>query len=228
MNKYIPLADFGRTEDLERRIDCFKSFYICKDILDYGCGHGDFLLKTNSYTKSSKGIELQKDFRDGLVSSGIDCFKDLDKIMNESLDTIFLFHVFEHHNEPRKILKSLFKKLRIGGRLILEVPHAGDFLLSTLKEDSFIKFTLNSQHLILHTRNSLNAFLSDANFSDIVIKGIQRYSLSNHLGWLKNKEPGGHMSNLAFLDNDALKEIYEKSLSSIESTDTLISIATKK
>ena len=51
LNKYIPLADFGRTEDLERRINRFKSFYICKDILDYGCGHGDFLLKTNSYKK---------------------------------------------------------------------------------------------------------------------------------------------------------------------------------
>ncbi len=107
------------------------------------------------------------------------------------------------------------------------MPHAGDFLISTLKEESFIKFTLNSQHLILHTKNSLNAFLSDANFSDIVIKGIQRYYLSNHLGWLKNKKPGGRMSNLSFLDNHAIKEIYENSLSSIESTDTLISIATK-
>lgn len=227
INNHIPLPDYGRIRDLERRVNTFKNFFVCKDILDFGCGQGTFLIKTNSLTKRSIGIELEKDLRKGINAAGIKCSKDIDEIENESLDTIFLFHVFEHLYEPRKIMHKLYKKLKKGGKLILEVPHANDFLISTLREDSFIKFTLNSQHLILHTNKSLEVFLRDANFSEIIIKGVQRYPLSNHFNWLRNKKPGGHISNLAIIENRQLEEVYESSLSSINATDTLVAIATK-
>ena len=77
--------------------------------------------------------------------------KSIDEIQDESLDTIFLFHVFEHLPNPRKILTKL-KKLRIGGHLILEVPQSMDFLVSILSEESFINWyfwssTFNSTYI---------------------------------------------------------------------------------
>ena len=226
--KSIPKANLGRIDDLNRRVKSFERFYIDKDIIDFGCGHGDFLIQTNNLTKNSIGIELQEDLCDGINSLGISCFQNINQIKDGSIDSIFLFHVFEHIHEPRKLLRSLNKKLKFGGRLIIEVPHAGDFLISFLKEESFIKFTLWSQHLILHTHQSLKVFLNDSEFSDILTTGIQRYPLSNHLNWIKNKKPGGHETNLALIENPQLAEIYESRLASINATDTLVAIATKK
>jgi len=53
------------------------------------------------------------------------------------------------------------------------------------------------------------------------IKGVQRYPLSNHLYWLANGMPGGH-EKWTFLNNEILNKEYEKTLASINKTDTII------
>ena len=224
---YLRRMDYRCFDDCRRRIKAFERFYINKDILDFGCGHGDFLLEASKYTKSSRGIDLQEELISALKSKNIDCYKSIDEIPDESLDAIFLFHVFEHLPNPRKILTKLKGKLRLGGHLILEVPHAMDFLVSILNEESFLKWYFWSQHLILHTSQSLRIFLEDAGFSEIIVKGIQRFPISNHFFWLKNCKPGGHESSLAFLETEQLNLSYERALSSIGANDTLISIAKK-
>jgi len=55
--------------------------------------------------------------------------------------------------------------------------------------EKFKKFTFWSEHLVLHNRFSLAAFLDSANFKNTVISGFQRYNLANHLHWLKEKKP---------------------------------------
>ena len=117
------------------------------------------------------------------------------------------------------------KKLKKGGVVIIEVPHANDFLLDILELGSFKRFTLWSQHLILHTRISLKAFLKEAGFSNILIQGVQRYPLSNHLRWIGDKKPGGHKSIISSIDSDELYEAYENSLQKLDATDTLVAIA---
>ncbi len=225
-NKEIK-KDYGRFADCLRRCNDFQTFYVKKDILDFGCGHGDFLLNTKHLTKSSIGVELQNDLSSYICSKGVECANNIKNIKDESLDTIFLFHVFEHISSPRKLLKDLYKKLKIGGKIVLEVPNANDFLISFLKEESFIKFTLWSQHLILHNVYSLETFLKDAEFSKILIKGVQRYPLSNHLNWIKNNKPGGHETILALIDSDNLKREYANTLSAINATDTIVATAIK-
>ena len=115
--------------------------------------------------------------------------------------------------------------LKPGGRLLLEVPHARDFLLINLNSEKFKKHTLWSQHLILHTRLSLTSMLATAGFNDIMIKGIQRFPLSNHLNWLIAAAPGGHVGSLSFLSDSDLNCEYEKVLNQIDATDTLIASA---
>ena len=223
--KAINIRNFECVSDYERRIKIFKQFYIAKDIADFGCGYGDFLLRTKNYTKSSIGIELQEDLINSLEGKGIECKRNLNEIEDKSIDTFFMFHSLEHLPSPRLVLKEIKNKIRPGGKIVIEVPHANDFLISNMREESFIDFTLWSQHLILHTFESLRVFLEDANFRDIVIRGVQRYSLSNHLVWLRDKKPGGHQSSLSLLDTPQLKEAYQNALAAGGSTDTILAVA---
>ena len=119
----------------------------------------------------------------------------------------------------------MYKKLRVGGKIIIEVPHANDFLLHNSKE--FMKFSLWSEHLILHTYQSLKLFLEDSSFKDIYIKGIQRYPLSNHLNWLSKGTPAGHKNNFSLILSNDLEDEYCKSIISANMCDTLMAIASK-
>ena len=143
------------------------------------------------------------------------------------IDTVFLFHSFEHFNNPISILQSIYKSLKPGGDIIIEVPHAKDILLNELYIEEFKKFTLWSQHLILHTRESLKKMISSAGFDVIKVDGVQRYPLSNHIHWMHSKKPGGHKSKLSSIDNTDLTKAYEMSLQRLDATDTLVAYAKK-
>jgi 2-polyprenyl-3-methyl-5-hydroxy-6-metoxy-1,4-benzoquinol methylase len=214
--------------NLDRRLSAFKHYTWGKDIADFGCGAGLFLDAVIENCSSVVGIELQTRFLDSMKNRGVPCTNSLDSIPDSSLDCIFSFHVLEHLPDPIETLKTLKKKLRPGGLLIVEVPHARDILLSgPVASKEFKRFTLWSQHLILHTRDSLRALLLHTGFESILIKGIQRYPLSNHLFWLAHNKPGGHVSTLSELDSDELYDAYVASLARIDRTDTLIGIVQK-
>ena len=210
--------------DVSRRIKDYKQFYVGKNILDFGCGEGSFLRGIMDLASSVSGLEIQTVYIDELKNDGINCLKGFQDIGTELYDTIFCFHTLEHLDQPIQVLEKFKSYLKPGGTLIVEVPHARDFLLSALQTEDFKNFTLWSQHLILHTRDSLGRFFRAAGFENFIIQARQRYPLSNHLNWLKNKKPGGHKSILSVIDTDELSCAYEKSLQMIDATDTLIAI----
>jgi SAM-dependent methyltransferase len=219
--------DYERNADANRRVSDFNQFYTGKRIADFGCGDGEFLKRTRHLVSSSVGIELQKDHVEALNSDGINCVQSLKEIDNDSLDVMFSFHTLEHLPNPIDFLTEMRNKLTEGGIIVVEVPHASDFLLSHIKSDEFKKFTLYSQHLVLHTRDSLNRLLTSTEFKDVIIQGVQRYPLSNHLNWLASGKPGGHKSKLSAIDSSELHSAYEAALQRIDSTDTIIAIAKK-
>ena len=192
-------------------------------MVDFGCGTGDFLKAVSNKCEFASGVELSSGFRNKLINEKIKCLESLNELEDNFLDIIVAFHVIEHLSNPLEILAEIMQKIKSGGQVLIEVPHANDFLLSSSEE--FKQFTLWSQHLVLHTRESLRRILEYVGFKNIQIEGVQRYPLSNHLNWLINKKPGGHKSNLAILDTDSLNENYQSSLSKIDSTDTLVVLA---
>jgi len=110
------------------------------------------------------------------------------------------------------------------GRLILEVPHANDPLIRFYKCEEFKKFTFWSQHLILHTCESLKRLCKYSGFKNVSIILKQRYPLSNHLYWINEGRPGGHKTNLSLLDNENLNNEYSNSLIRLGFSDSLIAI----
>lgn len=219
---------FENEMDLSRRVEFCLKFVSGKKIADFGCGNGNFLKAVKPFCADAIGIELQEDYVKQLNDVGIRCERSLSIVEDNSLDVVVSFHVIEHLQDPIEKLKEIVRKLKSGGKVLIEVPHANDFLLSTMENDEFKQFTLWSQHLILHTRNSLLRLMDFVGLEDVQIKGVQRYPLSNHLNWLANRKPGGHKSKLAVLDTLSLFSAYESALASIDATDTLFVTASKQ
>ena len=211
-------------EDDLRRVDQFKKYLKNKDILDFGCGWGGFLRNIKNY-KTLNGVELRKECLDYIknnikkinMSNNIDYFE-------HKFDLITMFHVLEHIPYQVETLKVLKSKLKKRGKIIIEVPHANDFLILQDELKEFKNFTFWSEHLILHTHNSLKKILSKAGFKNIKIQYYQRYNFSNHLGWFLKRQPGGHYFYKEII-NDKLNMSYCENLKRLRQTDTLIAIA---
>ncbi|CAA6605000.1 Methyltransferase type 11 [Rhodospirillaceae bacterium LM-1] len=212
--------------DTDRRVEKYRHFCVGKRICDFGCGSGGFLRRMVGVAKEAVGIELQADYASRLEADGIPCFSTLSEA-KEQFDAVFLFHSFEHFPDPLAILREIKAALKNEGvgKLVIEVPHANDFLISQLDCQEFLDFTLWSQHLILHTRESLSVFLREAGFKSICIEGVQRFGLSNHLHWLRRGKPGGHTGILSTLETPALTLAYADALARIDATDTLVAVA---
>lgn len=211
-------------EDDQRRCEQFKHVISNKKWLDIGTGAGGILDLLSSFSKITKAVEPQKQVRDFLIELGYDVYASIEDADQSFFDVVTLFHVFEHLKNPIEALKSIREKMVKGAKIIIEVPHANDFLISFLDNDEFKSFTFWSEHLILHTRESLCAFLKAAGFSNIIISNFQRYPLANHLYWLSKGKPGGHVA-WSHLRTSELDQSYANMLASIDKTDTLIAIA---
>jgi SAM-dependent methyltransferase len=214
-------------EDDKRRFTQFENLLKGKKYLDVGTGLGGMLDLSKNVTSELAGVELQNEVRDQLKSIGYVMYASSQEIPTEQkYDVISLFHVFEHLTDPLAELKTLYDHLSPGGKIIIEVPHAKDALLSFFDLEAFQKFTFWSEHLILHTRASLEIYLKTIGFKNISISGFQRYPLSNHLLWLWKGKPGGHVE-LSQFRNEDVDTAYMDLLDSIDATDTLIAIAEK-
>lgn len=211
-------------EDDYRRVKQFENMIKNKDILDFGCGWGGFLRNLKNY-KSLNGVELRKEninfIRRNIkkinISNNINSFE-------KNFDIITMFHVLEHIPFQIETLKILKSKLKRKGKIIIEVPHAEDFLILQDELKEFKNFTFWSEHLILHTFNSLKTVLQKSGFKKIKIQYFQRYNFSNHLGWFLQRKPGGHNFYKKIV-NENLNKSYCNNLIRLGQTDTLIAVA---
>jgi hypothetical protein len=62
---------FKKASCLSRYTTDLLQFYAGKDIVDFGCGSGEFLRAINQSTKSAIGVELQSYYLLDLIASGI-------------------------------------------------------------------------------------------------------------------------------------------------------------
>lgn len=220
-----PIKSF-KLEDEIRRAKLFNAFCKNKDVLDFGCGWGGFLSNIKK-AKSYNAVELRKECIDYIKKNKKKInISDNINLLNNKFDLITMFHVLEHIPHQVNTLKLMNSKLRKKGKIIIEVPHAKDFLITLDKLKEFKDFTFWSEHLILHTIQSLKKVLIKSGFKKIKINYYQRYNFSNHLGWFILRKPGGHNFYKKFTD-EKLNSSYIKNLARLGQTDTLIAIAEK-
>jgi SAM-dependent methyltransferase len=128
--KYVGFEDRfrGSQDAIRERLESYLPLFEGKsDVLDVGCGRGEFLDLLTSRRIAARGIDLNHEMVEVCRTRGLDVTEAdavgyLSSLEDDSLGGIFSAQVVEHL-EPAYLLRFLelsFYKLRPGGRLVLE------------------------------------------------------------------------------------------------------------
>lgn len=208
--------------DDERRFRYLSEAITNRDLLDFGCGVGGFVMKARSKANRVMGIELEARLQPHFKNNRLEVYQYLDDLpYGQRFDYITAFHVVEHLEDPARMLRQLATRLRDKGKIIIEVPSSADALLTLYENVPFSNFTYWSCHLYLFNASNLVLLAKKAGLNVDYVSHIQRYPLSNHLYWIAKGKPGGHQV-WSFIDSEELSRQYEARLASLGRTDTLI------
>jgi SAM-dependent methyltransferase len=128
--KYLAFEDRfrGSRDDIRTRMESYLPFFAgASDVLDVGCGRGEFLELLAGAGISASGIDLNHEMAEtcrarGLNVTEADAVGYLSSLPDGSLGGLFAAQVVEHL-QPAYLLAFLelaFHKLRPGGRIVLE------------------------------------------------------------------------------------------------------------
>lgn len=101
--------------------------YIRDQILEVGCGIGNFTKELTKYGKVW-AVDINKNYLDQLKKiSGVEVgFGDIEKgeyfFINKQFDTIICLNVLEHIEEDSQAIRNMYEVLNKDGNLILLVP----------------------------------------------------------------------------------------------------------
>ncbi|MGZ3655135.1 MAG: class I SAM-dependent methyltransferase, partial [Bdellovibrionota bacterium] len=137
--------------DTKRRIGMLAPLVAGQRVLDFGCGAGAVIAGLKPYAADVSAVELNQSHRETIRRElGILVEKGLAEVPG-SFDWITLFHVLEHLKDPVGELAKIRTRLAPGGKVLVEVPHANDALLSYYNVEAFKDFTYWTCHLYLFT-----------------------------------------------------------------------------
>ncbi|MBN2399766.1 MAG: class I SAM-dependent methyltransferase [Candidatus Aminicenantes bacterium] len=129
----IQYADFeqrfrGSREQIETRLQKYLPLFAGRhEILDIGCGRGEFLELLAASGHQGLGIDLSASMLEIAAEKGLECYQAdallfLKNRAAESLDGIFSSQVIEHFQPEylRRVISESFRVLRHGSPLLLE------------------------------------------------------------------------------------------------------------
>lgn len=234
---YVPRSQSLQLVNYKRRLDTIEHrfekisdlFRDRKSILEIGAADGAFLAKLKGRYPSLSLHSVEPDQRTSSSRSSLALSSDHHSIEDAAragivVDTVCMFHVFEHLAEPDAMLDRIAKVLAPNGRLIIEVPSLTDPLLWLYKCAPYAAFYFQKQHPFVYSATSLRSVLQAAQWQVLETRPSQRYGLSNHLAWLVNGKPGGDESLESVVGS--IDDQYRLQLEKTGQTDTIFAIAT--
>ncbi len=207
--------DFENEERLQR----IGNLITNKRVLDFGCGAGALLERVASKATVAHGVEPNVQFREYLSSKSLTVFPRAEDI-EEKYDVVLAFHVLEHLKDPVGALRQIKGLLNPGGSIYLEVPNVNDALRVLYDVEEYGVFHFFKSHLHYFSRQSMQQMLKEAGLSNARIIGHSRFSIANHLYWLRHGKPGGH-AKWSFLEDPQLAQAYNAVLAKLDAADSL-------
>jgi len=160
----------SREEVKKRKSDFIHYFEGCENVLDIGCGRGEFLELLQEKGIRGYGIDRDGDMVDLCASKGLNAQKAdailyLENAEDSSLDGIILDHVIEHLDPEHtiKLLGLCYKKLGYGRYMLIEV-------MNPLSLASLTNFYLDMSHNKPVHPETIKFLMESRNFKEIEIK----------------------------------------------------------
>jgi SAM-dependent methyltransferase len=154
-----------RFKDLRTRLK--KDAYTGRKgrILDVGCSSGKFLYRLREMGWETHGVEVDAGAAALAASRGLHVFHgalEQARYPREYFDVATVVHVLEHVHEPRTFLKEIWRVLKPGGKLYVEVPNLKSFNFRMFAKEWF---HLDApRHVCSYWRRPLFLALRDAGF----------------------------------------------------------------
>jgi SAM-dependent methyltransferase len=158
----------GSCEDIkERQSKFFKYFEGRSNVLDIGCGRGEFLELLKERGVNARGVDLDEDMiaqcrsRDLCVELD-DAVSYLEQLPDESLDGIFIDQVVEHLTPEylTKLLRLCYRKLDFGHYILVETVNPLSFF-------SFANFYIDLTHVKPVHPETLKFLLESTGFTEL-------------------------------------------------------------
>ncbi|WP_298364929.1 class I SAM-dependent methyltransferase [uncultured Lutibacter sp.] len=214
------LYQFVKSHALKNKLKLINSFKTSnKNLLDIGCGTGDFLITCLTNEWNVVGVEPNKNARE-LTNSKLDknnlatIFKDVNELTSQKFDVITMWHVLEHVPNLDEYILKLKQLLKPNGVLVVAVPNFKSFDAIYYKQ-FWAAFDV-PRHLWHFSRKSISLLFKKYNL--IVEKVLPMYFDSFYVSLLSEKYKTGK-SNLvkAFIVGlrSNLKAISTKEYSSL-------------
>ena len=174
-NVFDPITS-ARCSDL---LKWFSGFNTGREVLDVGCGLGQFVEVANKCGWIAEGLELSKEAVDFARRQGL-AVRDLDFLSEEiepnSYDLVTLFEVIEHVPNPVKLLKRAGEVVRPGGLIYLTTPNFASLDRLVAGRDWKI---IHPGHLTYFTPRTLLALVKKTGCFDILHFRTRNLSVSN-------------------------------------------------
>ncbi len=158
----------GSRKDIKQRQSAFFHYFEgCSNVLDIGCGRGEFLELMREMGIVARGVDLDETMVDYCRSRGLavehnDALLYLEELSDGSLDGIFIDQVVEHL-EPAYLVRLLdlcHRKLKFGYYLIAETVNPLSFV-------SFANFYIDMTHVRPVHPETLRFLVMTAGFREI-------------------------------------------------------------
>ncbi|KUG21234.1 hypothetical protein ASZ90_009016 [hydrocarbon metagenome] len=172
----------GSREDIRERQRAFVRYFEgCSNVLDIGCGRGEFLELMRDEGIGARGVDLDETMVEFCRSRGLevelnDAVSYLEQIEDESLDGVFIDQVVEHL-EPAylvRLLELCYRKLKYGFYLIAETVNPLSFA-------SLANFYIDMTHVRPVHPATLKFLFGAAGFREIEVDFLSPVSEGSRL-----------------------------------------------
>ncbi|KUK94837.1 MAG: Uncharacterized protein XE07_2022 [Methanothrix harundinacea] len=154
----------------ERQAAFVRYFEGSKNVLDIGCGRGEFLELLRDKEIGGRGIDINEDMVEycrsrGLAVERIDAITYLGGIEDKSLDGVFIDQVVEHLRPDYlvKLLGLCYKKLKYGYYIVAETVNPLSFA-------SLVNFYLDLTHVRPVHPETMRFLINSVGFREIEVK----------------------------------------------------------